>query len=175
MCLYFSPNLKWKWVWKRILKCLRLDYKRLLTLFFFFLIIVISQKLAMTREKKGTNIFRERSIIESCMLRSGMMNCFWKEIYWFSSNYLDHKLNNFNEKFNLFQFLYPLLDGGGGLTPLTNVKQDITVCLDVWGTMWWFYIHWVPSHASLEKAKNWFYHVIHILSDDIMIMLQVKP
>ena len=54
-----------------------------LNAFFFLPIGVISQRLAMVREKGegGTSTLEERSTMESCMLRSGRMNRSRKRIY----------------------------------------------------------------------------------------------
>ncbi|KAJ6976323.1 hypothetical protein NC653_031995 [Populus alba x Populus x berolinensis] len=52
-----------------------------LNAFFFLLIGIISKRLAMVRKKGGTSTLGECSTLESCMLRSGRMNCSRKGIY----------------------------------------------------------------------------------------------
>lgn len=52
-----------------------------LNAFFFLLIGILSQRLAIVRNKGGTSTLGERSTTENCMLRSGRMNRSRKGIY----------------------------------------------------------------------------------------------
>lgn len=61
---------------KKDFRVFKVGFGGFFNVFFFFFIGVILKRFVMVRKKGGISIFGECSILESCMLCLGRMNCF---------------------------------------------------------------------------------------------------